>query len=626
MHPWLTIDYGAVSTRAVLVWPSGASTNLTFDGSDELSSAVHVDGDDIVVGAAAWQKAITDPRGFIACPLRAAPGHLVVADRTVESGDLTTATLRRVAAEATRLAGEPVDDVRMVIPAGWGPRRRTWLRHAARKAGLTVSRLIEAPIAATSPPTTATTPTAGDHTMLVIDLGSGCEATVLAQTPTGPDVLSTLTDPDAGGDHIDGTLTAILTGTAPDDLPAEQRWPITATVRAARHALTGQAAVTVPLPAPAPPAILNTGHLQQAAQPAFERAAQCAAEALTNADLTPADVAEHTYLIGAAATMPGAAEMIAAKLGITAQVLAPPHRAAVNGAGGADPNTATPNTTTNRAGPPLPPLRRLIGLSLPGVASLALFAHFVLTAEPINGTPQRPAAYYYVLAVWGELTIAAVFAVIAFLQAGTLIAALIDHREPRTTPGTPPDNRITSGLVIAVASGLATTVLYALTAAAYFAYPVDTLLRWSLLPIVPIAAIAASTAALTWHRRTAPADGWDGFLTFPAGSMIAAGLGITALTLSWHIGLPWWLNGWGGAVRYAGGLLIGIAVAYTLVSHPAARLALSLPLGFCIMIISQTGPGIPAVLYAVAVAAWWAHRTWRLARTPPTTATTGRPR
>jgi hypothetical protein len=615
MHPWLTIDYGAVSTRAVLVWPSGAGAHLTFDGSDELSSAVHVDGDDLVVGAAAWQKATTDPRGFVACPLRAAPGHVVVADRSIESADLAAATLRRVAAEATRMAGEPVDDVRMVIPAGWGPRRRTWLRHAARKAGLTVSRLIEAPIAATSPPTTAgTTPATAARTVLVIDLGSGCEATVLTQTPDGAEVLSTLTDPDAGGDRIDETLIAVLTGTAPDDLPAERRWPLTATVRTARHTLTGQAAVTVPLPAPAPPAILNTGQLQQAAQPVLEPAAERAAEALTNADLTPADVAEHTYLIGAAAAVPGAPQMIAAKLGITARVIPPPHRAAVNGAAGIDP-TAAPTTPTDRPRPPLPPLRRLIGLSLPGAASLALFAHFVLTAEPINGTPRRPGAYYYVLAVWGELTIAAVFAVIAFLQAGTLITALLDHRDPRTTPGAHPDGRITSGLVTAVAAGLATTVLYALTAAAYFAYPVDTLLRWSLLPVVPIAVIAALAAALTWHRRVAPTDGWDGFLAFPAGSMIAAGLGITALTLSWHIGLPWWLNGWGGAVRYAGGLLIGIAVAYALVSHPAARLALSLPLGFCIMIISQTGPGIPAVLYAVAVATWWAHRTWRLART-----------
>jgi hypothetical protein len=625
MHPWLTIDYGAVSTRAVLVWPSGASTNLTFAGTDELSSAVHVTGDDIVVGAAAWQKATTDPSGFIASPLRTAPGHVVVADRNVETGDLTTATLRHVAAEATRLAGEPVDEVRMVVRAGWGPRRRTWLRHAARKAGLTVSRLVEAPIAATTPSAADTTPPTVGATVLVIDLGSGCEATVLAQTPTGLDVLSTLADPDAGGERIDDTLITTLTGTSPDDLPAEQRWPLTATVRTARHALTDQAAVTVPLPAPAPPAILNTGQLRQAAQPVLERAAQRAAEALTNADLTPADVAEHTYLIGAAAAVPGAAEMIAAKLGVTAQVIAPPHRAAVNGAAGIDPNTTTPDTPTDPLTPPMPPLRRLIGLSLPGVASLALFAHFVLTAEPFNGTPRRPAAYYYVLAVWGELTVAAVFAVITFLQAATLIAALLDHREPRTTPGSPPDSRITSGLVIAVASGLATTVLYALTAAAYFAYPVDSLLRWSLLPVLPIAVAAALAAALTWRRHTTPTDGWDGFLTFPTGSLIAAGLGIIALTLSWHVGLPWWLNGWGGAVRYAGGLLIGIAIAYALVNHPAARLALSLPLGVCIMIISQVGPGTPAVLYAVAVAAWWAHHTWRLARTP-TTQPAGRPR
>jgi hypothetical protein len=65
------------------------------------------------------------------------------------------------------------------------------------------------------------------------------------------------------------------------------------------------------------------------------------------------------------------------------------------------------------------------------------------------------------------------------------------------TVGAHRDGRIISGLVTAVAAGLATTVLYALTAAAYFAYPVDTLLRWSLLPVVPIAAIAALAAALT---------------------------------------------------------------------------------------------------------------------------------
>ena len=54
------------------------------------------------------------------------------------------ATLRQVAGEAQQAADEPIDDVRLVVPAGWGPRHRTWLRHAARTAALAASRLVEA--------------------------------------------------------------------------------------------------------------------------------------------------------------------------------------------------------------------------------------------------------------------------------------------------------------------------------------------------------------------------------------------------------------------------------------------------------------------------------------------------
>ena len=492
MQPWLAIDYGAVSTRAVLVWPSGAHTVLTFDGTPELSSAAHVTGDDITVGAAAWQKAADDPDGFVASPLRAAPGPIVAGGRDIESGDLAAATLRRVAAEATRLAGEPVDDVRLVVPAGWGPRRRTWLRNAARKAGLPVSRLTEAPVAATCPTTGTPAPATG-QVLLVIDIGGGCEVTVVHQGPAGAEVLSTLADPDAGGDRIDTTLIETLTGTSLDDITPAQVWPLRATVRTGRHALTDQVAVTVPLPAPAPPAILNTALLRQATQPVFERAAELAADALANADLTLDDVA-HTYLIGGVAVTPSAAEMIAAKLGVTPTVAARPHLAAVLGAADADPDTTAEPQAPR---PPLPPLRRLIGLGLPAAASLALFAHFIFAAEFNNGTPFSPRAYYYVIASWGELTVAAVFAMIAFLQAGSLIAVLLDHRDAGTTSRRDPDSRITGGLLLAVAAGLATTVLYALTTAVYFSYGVNAPLRWSLLPVLPIAAAAILAAALT---------------------------------------------------------------------------------------------------------------------------------
>ncbi len=52
-------------------------------------------------------------------------------DAEVAPADLVAAILRRVAEEAHQVAGGPIEDVRLVVPTGWGPRRRTWLRQAA---------------------------------------------------------------------------------------------------------------------------------------------------------------------------------------------------------------------------------------------------------------------------------------------------------------------------------------------------------------------------------------------------------------------------------------------------------------------------------------------------------------
>jgi hypothetical protein len=100
--------------------------------------------------------------------------------------------------------------------------------------------------------------------------------------------------------------------------------------------------------------------------------------------------------------------------------------------------------------------------------------------------------------------------------------------------------------------------------------------------------------------------------------MILATAGILAVGLWWHVGMPWWLNGWDSTIGLAGGLLVGIAIAFTLMKHPVARLALVVPIGFFAMILSRKGPGIPAVMWAIAVACWWGWHAWALIRTPPT--------
>ncbi|WP_328469091.1 Hsp70 family protein [Actinoplanes sp. NBC_00393] len=606
MLPWLAIDYGAASTRAVLVWPGGSSTVLDFGGSPELSSAVHVSKAGIAVGPAAWQQATSDPDGFVLSPLRAGTENLTVAGTEVPVADLVAATLRQVGEEANRVAGERLEDVRLVVPAGWGPRRRTWLRNAARRAGLTVSRLVEAPIAATAQISRDA------RTVLVVDLGAGCEATVLAEG----EVLSTLADPDCGGDRIDAALTMTLTGAELDTLAADQRWPLLAAVRTAKQALAEQPAVTMPVPGGNPPIVVNSSVVRQAAQPVLERAGQLAAEAVTAADLKP-DQLDAVYLIGAAATTPGAVDTVAAKLGTTPQVLSRPELTAALGAADSGAGDVAATLGSPDAALRVPPLRRIVALALPGLASLALFGHFVFTADFNNGTPTWRGEGYYVLAVWGELTVAAVLAAITFLQAASLFAAILDQQN-KAPARAYPESRITSGIALAAGAGAAVACLYAITAAVYFAYPTGQLLRWSLMPILPLLACVLLLAALTWKRRPAPAGGWDAFLTFSPSSMITAAVGTVAVALWWHAGLPWWANDWNELVGYTGGLLMGIGITCALVRHPAARIVLAVLLGFFTVIISRSGPNILAVIYALAVAAWFAQRTWTLARTTPT--------
>jgi hypothetical protein len=609
VHSRLAIDYGAATVRAVLIAPGG-TTMLTLDGAGEMPTAAHISDSGVVIGAAAWRQAATDPDGLVVSPLRAGTGQVTAGGVQVDVVDLVAAALRQVAAEAQRVAGEPVDDVRLVVPAGWGPRRRTWMRHAARAAGLAVSRLVEAPVAAIArldSRTAAEGLPADDGPALVIDVGAGCEVTVVQRDPAGAEVVSTLADPDAGGDRLDAALVTTLTATDLHDMPAGQRWAMLTNIRAARHALSEQVAVTMPMPG-RPPMVINTTQVAEVSRPVFERAGELAAQALHNADLT-LDRVTGVHLIGAATVTPGAGDMIAAKLGTVPVPVEPVHAAAVLGAADAD----TTEAIAVEEPLPLPPVRRLITLALPGVASLALFASYIFFSGDYrlgyNNT-------IVPMANWGIPAVAATLAMICLLQAAALFAALLDHNTPTTSVGQP-TGRISGGITIALLGGLATATMYAITAGLYFNQAIPRLAQGIVLTVLPIAVLAAAVAVLAWRRGVTPVGGWDGFLTFPASPMIIAVAGIVAVNLWYTVAWPWWFAGWANGIGLAGGLLIGVAAACTLVRHPGARLALTVPIGFFTVIISRTGPAPLAVIWALAVACWWGVHAWALLRTPP---------
>jgi hypothetical protein len=361
-----------------------------------------------------------------------------------------------------------------------------------------------------------------------------------------------------------------------------------------------------------PAVVVNSALLRQAAQSVFERVGALAGQAVENADMT-VDELDGVYAVGATMGVPGAAQLIAAKLGVTPQVPEQPGWVAVLGGANA-PAVPAPGTAPAGQRIGLPPPRRLVGLGLPGVLSMVLYAHFVFSAEFNNGTPDRPSRYYYVLASWGELTVAATLALLACMQAAVLIGAVL-HGQPDRGPQ-PEYGRagtISSGIGVAAVGGMAIASLYAVTAAVYFAKPVSGMLRWATLPLLPTAACAAVLAVIAW-RRMPPAGGWDRFLAFPLSSSVAAATGTFAVA-AWGLGhLPAWFNGWLQALYYGGGLLVGAALACALARNLVVRIVLTPFLGFFCIIIARAGLGILAVIYALTVAAWWSYRTWTLFR------------
>src|SRR6266511_1008444 len=344
----LGIDYGTVVTRAVL---------------------------------AAQRRAETDPAGLVPHPKRhIADGTVAVRGQPVQVVDLIAATLRRVGEQATQVAGQPVSDVTLTVPAGWGPARRTVLRRAATRAGLAQPHLLEAPVAVAGHLQSAGITIPVGAAILLCDFGAGrFEATVLARTSGGFEVVSTIDTPDAAGLALDAvlaghvaTLTATLTPTltpAPADAadagasgrPDRVDGGLGA-VHAAIQALATNPAVAVPA-GTGPPVVVDRPTLRALTRPLLAHAAHTATAAVAAADLT-IDALAGVYCHGAG-TPPAVALDALTETLPTATGLADPQAAAVLRAATAHPTGQTRHPALHRRGRPRPGLAAAAGTGHP---------------------------------------------------------------------------------------------------------------------------------------------------------------------------------------------------------------------------------------------------------------------
>jgi hypothetical protein len=630
MHPGevvLSVDYGAVTTGAVLVGPGGVWESVRWDGTDRLASAVLLNPDGSwVTGALAWQLGAGAPERFESAPVRLLREQRVrLGGVEIDPVDLVAVTLRRVAQAATaRLRGAPLSEVRLVVPAGWGPRRRTALREAARRAGLGQPSLVAAASAAASHVVASGVQVVVGSFLLVCDWGGGFTASVLRRTRYGFEVLSTIEAWDAGGLALDQVLAEQLSALAvagvggPARLSAGESIGVWSAARETRELLSSAASATVALPS-GPPVVVTAAGVEASFAPVVERAANAVRMAIDAAELPVGELAG-VFCVGGVACSPVMVDLLARRCGLVFTAVSEPQRAAVLGAAHA---TGPGVDTVPDAGvvvPPVPGWRQPAAALVPGFASLGLMTQFLATAK-LNrvaaGIGYDPDAY--LLADWGELALAGLFALLTCLTSATVIAAAIPVDNPlgsgRSSGGR--GQQIGTALLAACGMGLAVACLYAVFDAAVVGYSNAPFLRWALLPLVPLVAVILVTAALATRYGRVPSGGWHVWLGFPPVSVLATAVGMALMQHGLAAPRYDWQEHVLDVLLRVGGVAFAVGSAMAVARRWHYRLILAAPLAvFTAGVVAPSTTGVLACLYVAVVTGWWGRRAWELAFHP----------
>ncbi|MGI5243873.1 ABC transporter substrate-binding protein [Dactylosporangium sp. CA-139066] len=345
----LGIDYGTSNTVAVLRWPDGRSRTLLFDSSPLLPSAVFATAEGhLLVGRDAERAARADPARFEPNPKRRIDElDVLLGDRVHTVAELVAATLQRVAAEARRVTGGPVDRVTLTHPVAWGPARRRVLVDAAGLAGLPAPVLLAEPVAAAAYFTAVLgNRVAAGQSLVVYDLGAGTfDASVVQHTGAGFETLAYRGIDDIGGLDLDALVVshigAALAESAPQawraiNDPADaagryHRLQLWHDAREAREALTRQASATLYIAAAQRDVMVTREEFERAATGVLQKTIATTLATVREARVRPESIVGW-FLVGGATRTPLVATMLLRASGQPATVLDEPQLVVADGA------------------------------------------------------------------------------------------------------------------------------------------------------------------------------------------------------------------------------------------------------------------------------------------------------
>ena len=339
----LGVDFGTSNTVAVARWPDGRARPILIDGSPLRPSAGYAEPDgQLIAGRDAVHSARIDPGRFEPNPKRRIDdGRVLLGDRDLQVVDLVAAVLARVAEEWHRTVGQVPTDVTLTCPATWGATRRTLLAEAAARAGLRNARLVAEPVAAATYFAEVLGRDVPIGSVVVVhDFGAGTfDASVVARTAEGFEVMAVDGRDDIGGLDVDAAIVAHLQGEGPewerlihpetvaDRRAQRQLWD---DVRIAKERLSRTQSADLVVPLLNTEVHLTRDELEQLARPVLDQTVQVTRSLLRWADLPEGRLAG-VFLVGGASRIPLVATLLHRELGEAPVVIEQPELVVAEG-------------------------------------------------------------------------------------------------------------------------------------------------------------------------------------------------------------------------------------------------------------------------------------------------------
>ena len=346
----LCIDFGTSNTAAVL-HRGGRPVPLLFDGSPLLPSAVYLaDNAELLVGTDAERSARVTPEGLEPNPKRRIDdGTVWLGDRELPVVELIAAVLRRVIGEAERVAAHAIADAVLTHPAELGGPRLSVLGEAARRAGLSETRLVAEPVAAaTYFAAVLESPVPPGKSVVVYDLGAGTfDVAVVKRTGDGFVLLASSGLADIGGLDLDAAIVGHVRSLTGDAASAWVRldWPESSAdqrarrllwqdARAAKEQLSRHSTAALHVPLVEADLHVTRDEFEKLAGPLLADTVARTLATVRAAGIGPESVAA-LFLVGGSSRVPLAASMLHRALKIAPTVIEQPELAVATGAGAA---------------------------------------------------------------------------------------------------------------------------------------------------------------------------------------------------------------------------------------------------------------------------------------------------